>query len=173
MKRFIILILFIMTGCSTANKVYICGDHECKNKKERNDYFNNNISMEVYIIEKSKDKRKNLDLVQLNIPDDKKKVDKENDKKNLYIDKKKVFKPKNEKKPSKLKLKTQNPIIKKNEIVKREEKLLNSDKSFTYDKKTTTKVVHMCKSTKECDINIISKIVSDRGKEKSFPKINF
>ena len=76
MKKFIFLVFFLLIECSTTNKVYICGDHECKNKKERNDYFNNNISMEVYVIEKSKEKRKNLDLVQLNFPDDEKLIDK-------------------------------------------------------------------------------------------------
>ena len=172
MKKFIFLFFFLLIECSTTNKVYICGDHECKNKKERNDYFNNNISMEVYVIEKSKEKRKNLDLVQINFPDDENSIDKvkAKEKKELYINKKKDFK---EKKPSKIKLKVQTPISDKPEITQKKQKVIETEKSFTYNNKKTTKVVHMCKSTKECDINVISKIVSDRGKEKSFPKINF
>ena len=49
--------------------------------------------MEVYVIEKSKEKRKNLDLVQLNFPDDENSIDKvkAKEKKDLYINKKKRF----------------------------------------------------------------------------------
>ena len=111
-------------------------------------------------------------LARASLVKDEKLIDKvkAKEKKDLYINKKKDFK---EKKPSKIKLKVQTPISDKPEITQKKQKVIETEKSFTYNNKKTTKVVHMCKSTKECDINVISKIVSDRGKEKSFPKINF
>ena len=30
--------------------VFICGDHVCVNKKEANEYFENNLSLEVQIL---------------------------------------------------------------------------------------------------------------------------
>ena len=40
MKILNFLILILLFGCtSQANKVYICGDHPCKDKKEINEYF--------------------------------------------------------------------------------------------------------------------------------------
>ena len=63
---------FILVSCTTISdnkvkKVYICGDHECANKKEINDYFENNISIEIYTLSKSSKKDKDFDLVELNM----------------------------------------------------------------------------------------------------------
>ena len=47
----IILFLFIIQCAGPLNKVekvYICGDHKCANKAEAEEYFNNNISIEIY-----------------------------------------------------------------------------------------------------------------------------
>ena len=52
-------------------KVYICGDHECANKAEAEEYFNNNISIEIYTIETKKEDEKYFDLVELNLLKDK------------------------------------------------------------------------------------------------------
>ena len=65
MRYLIFLFLFII-NCSTltgekTQKIYICGDHECANKKEMNDYFNNNISIEVYTL--SNVSKRDYDLV--------------------------------------------------------------------------------------------------------------
>ena len=39
MKNIYFFIFLIFLSCSTGNKVYICGNHECKNQKEIDDYF--------------------------------------------------------------------------------------------------------------------------------------
>ena len=52
-------------------RVYICGDHTCANNKEVKDYFNNNISIEVYTITSDKKNNKNFSLVDLNLMRDK------------------------------------------------------------------------------------------------------
>ena len=53
-----------MISCSTTKKVYICGDRECINKSEAKKYFKENLSLEIKIIDKKKEKTFNL--VQLN-----------------------------------------------------------------------------------------------------------
>ena len=70
--KILLIFFFILVSCSTISnnkvkKVYICGDHECVNKKEINDYFKNNISIEIYTLSKSSKKDKDFDLVELNM----------------------------------------------------------------------------------------------------------
>jgi hypothetical protein len=75
--RFFLIFFFFIVGCnslssSKTTKIYICGDHECINKKEINDYFKNNISIEVYSITSPSRKDKDYDLVELNMSNDEK-----------------------------------------------------------------------------------------------------
>ena len=65
MKYFFIFILFILYSCTNPKSVLICGDHECINKAEAKQYFNDNLSIEVKVISKEKESR--FDLVKLNI----------------------------------------------------------------------------------------------------------
>ena len=74
--RFVLLFIFIfLFSCTNPiggeKRVFICGDHPCVNKKEVEDYFNNNISIEVYTIDSDKKKKENFDLVELNLLKDK------------------------------------------------------------------------------------------------------
>ena len=50
---FFLLILFIITGCSTDNAVYWCGDHPCINKKEKKAYFKKTMIVEKRNLEKN------------------------------------------------------------------------------------------------------------------------
>ena len=69
MKRILLLILTILlTNCSKPKTVMICGDHECINKSEAKQYFEDNLVLEVKIINK-KDKE-SVDLVELNLNSD-------------------------------------------------------------------------------------------------------
>ena len=45
----------------------ICGDHVCVNKAEAEQYFEENLTIEVKILDKKM--KKNLDLVELNLRD--------------------------------------------------------------------------------------------------------
>ena len=62
MKTFLLFIFLFLLSCSNPlggeKRVYICGDHPCVNKKEVEEYFNNNISIEVYTIVSDKQKHK-------------------------------------------------------------------------------------------------------------------
>ena len=64
MKLFSLFVFLFLFSCSSPiggeKRVYICGDHTCANNKEVKDYFNNNISIEVYTITSDKEKKKKL-----------------------------------------------------------------------------------------------------------------
>ena len=64
--KFLYLIMFIfLIGCSKSKTVLICGDHICINNKEAEQYFEENLSLEVKILDK--EKKNKVDLVQLNL----------------------------------------------------------------------------------------------------------
>ena len=160
---FILIFLFSCTNPIGGDKrVYICGDHTCSNNKEIKEYFNNNISIEVYTITSDKEKQKNFDLVELNLLKDKLKS-----KEKIKISEKKqrIKKQINErKKLAKLKMKKVEEsqqvkqIVKKKEIVEKK-------------KQTQFTIVRICKNLQECDIDKISKIVMDIGRKKDYPDI--
>ena len=57
--------MVFIQSCSKPKTVLVCGDHVCVNKKEARQFFEENLSLEVKIIDK---KRKyKTDLVELNL----------------------------------------------------------------------------------------------------------
>ena len=66
MKNIIIslILLFLLSNCTKPKTVFICGDHICVNKTEAEQYFEDNLSLEVKIIEKEE---KKINLVELNL----------------------------------------------------------------------------------------------------------
>ena len=71
MRFFLFIIFLFLFSCSNkVTQVYICGDHPCVNKKERKEYFDNNISIEVFTIIPDKKNKKNFTLVDLNLMKD-------------------------------------------------------------------------------------------------------
>ena len=66
----IFIILFLSVSCSKPKTVLICGDHVCINKQEAEQYFEENLSIEVKIINKKKEKK--INLVELNLKEKKK-----------------------------------------------------------------------------------------------------
>ena len=166
MKFFLLFLFTFLFSCSTPvggeKRVYICGDHACANKKEMEEYFDNNISIEVYTITSDKDKKKNFDLVELNLLKEKL----ESKEKIQISDKKKKIKKqiKERKKLAKLKMKKVEESNKIKEIVKKKE---------TVKKKKPTQftIVRICKNLQECDIDKISKIIMDIGRKKDYPDI--
>ena len=61
---FSFFLMFLLTNCSKPKSVFICGDHVCVNKTEAEQYFEENLSIEVKIIDKKINKE--LSLVELN-----------------------------------------------------------------------------------------------------------
>ena len=83
MRFLIVLIFFLLTNCSKPKTVLICGNHICLNKTEAKQYFEENLSIEVKIIDK-KDK-KEFDLIEINLNDT------ESEKRNVTIVEKKKY----------------------------------------------------------------------------------
>ena len=154
--RILLIFFFIIVSCTTISdskvkKIYICGDHECANKKEMNDYFENNISIEIYTLSKSSKRDKDFDLVELNMSNE--------DKKNLVsVDV--------QKKQIRDKIKKRNKISKLN-IKKGENNIVNRKKK----NRPKIALVRLCKDLQECDIDNVAKIIIKKGNEKKYPDL--
>ena len=53
-KLFYILFILFLAGCNKPKTVLICGDHVCINKQEAKQFFEDNLTLEVKVIEKKK-----------------------------------------------------------------------------------------------------------------------
>ena len=54
-----------MYGCNKPKTVLICGDHVCVNKAEAEQYFEENLTLEVKVIDQKKSKE--INLVEINL----------------------------------------------------------------------------------------------------------
>ena len=154
MKKIIIFFLLItVQGCSKNKTVLICGDHICVNKIEAKQYFEENLSLEVRIVDNNK--RKELSLIELNMNDNSDDreislIKKNNTSKELKLltgkEIKEIKKKVKNKTKNKIKTKTQNKKIKK-EITK---KIKNKDK----DKKKIKKDLSTRKLYQKDDLKI-------------------
>ncbi len=161
----IIFFLFLfscVTPFEKVDRMYICGDHPCKNNKEIQEYFDNNISIEVYSIDTDKNKTDKFDLAELNLLEDKLK----SKDKILVSEKKDEIKQKVKERKRLAKLK-----IKQIEDPKKIEKIVKSQESVKKKKKSKITFIRICKNLEECDIDKISKLIMDLGKERDFPDI--
>ncbi len=154
--RILFIFFFILVSCTTISnskvkKIYICGDHECANKKEMNDYFENNISIEIYTLSKSSKRDKDFDLVELNMSNE--------DKKNFVL-------VDVQKKQIRDKIKKRNKISKLN-IKKGENNIVNRKKK----NRPKIALVRLCKDLQECDIDNVAKIIIKKGNEKKYPDL--
>lgn len=173
MKFFIILLFFfIFSGCNKTKTVMICGDHVCINKLEAKQYFEENLSIEVKILNQNKNKEE--DLVQLNLNssfENKRKISikkKENTEKSIKtLSKKEIKDIKN-----KIAKKNKKNKTKKNKLsVKSENKLNNISKKSIKVNKNIYEVVDVCTIIEKCSIEEISKYLIDHGNERDYPDI--
>ena len=188
--KLVLLFIFLLSlsSCGKPKTVLICGDHICVNKSEAEQYFQENLSIEVKIIDKKKEKK--LNLVELNL--------KENQKGKKEV---KIF-SKN-KTAKKLKVLTKNEkssIKKKIKKKKKREKIVNKEKSLAKKIKENKKseltenikkdkninnislkkevnndisnTVDVCSILEKCNINEISKYLIKNGIKKDYPDIS-
>ena len=172
MKKIIIfLFIFTLHACSKPKTVLICGDHVCINKAEAEQYFEDNLTLEVQIVDNKK--KQNVDLVQLNLNSD------QNNKKEISVLKK-------DNTEKKIKVLSNDEIeLKKNELKKKRIKQNKKTKQIAKLKKTTNdknqtksninksekKINNICLILKECNIDEISEYLVKQGKKKDFPDI--
>ena len=150
----------------------ICGDHVCINKLEAKQYFEDNLSIEVKIL--NQDKNKEEDLVQLNLDssfENKKKISikkKENTEKSVKtLSKNEIKDIKN-----KIAKKNKKNKTKKNKLsVKSEIKIDNTNKKSFKVNKNIYEVVDVCTIIEKCSIEEISKYLIDQGNERDYPDI--
>lgn len=184
--RFLFLIIpfIFMQNCSKPKTVLICGDHICINKSEADQYFKENLSIEVKII----DIKKNInpDLVELNLNESigNRKISinkKEKTKKeiktltNEQIKNIKKKLKKNQRNNKIAKKTTYNNKNKSKKITRKKVKKesLNKDKIKLNNNniKDQLKVVDVCSIIDKCDIDEISKFLLNQAKKKKFPDI--
>ena len=96
-KLFIFIFLLILTACNKPKVVLICGDHVCINNSEAEQFFEENLTLEVRLIDKKKSYEK-LEIVQQKLFDNQTKMNKslENEILNVLVenrtdDKSKLF----------------------------------------------------------------------------------
>ena len=174
--KYILIFSFILLqlGCSKQKTVLICGDHVCVNKAEAEQYFEENLTLEVKIINKKKPNT--VDLVQLNLKSNEKgkreiSINKTNKKKDLKVlsnQEIKEVKKKIKSKNSNRKIEKQAKLKKKEVKKKTDKKILKNSKSVNKDNK---KIVDICTILEKCSIDEISKYLIKQGKSKKFPDI--
>ena len=179
---YLIFIIFLLSSCSKPKTVLICGDHICVNKNEAEQYFEENLSIEVKIIDKKLNK--NDDLVELNLREnssgDKKiSISTKNSTKNSIkkLSKKEITKikadiqKKNEKKAAKKLVKKTDKTFNQKKIKKI--KLESNEKKITNENvnKKRKDIVDICTILEKCSIDEISKYLIKQGKNKKFPNI--
>ena len=189
MKHILIfLILLLLGNCSKPKTVLICGDHVCVNKAEAEQYFEENLSIEVKIINQKNNEQ--IDLVELNLKNNKNKVKqiaispKKDTSKNLKtLSNDEIKKIKKNIKDKKQKKQIDNKISRK--TVKREEnnaisellekKDKNQEKKNSFVNKTiinkNINIVDVCTILEKCNIDEISKYLIKEGKKRDFPDI--
>ena len=174
MKYLLFFTIVFIFACSKQQSILICGNHECINKTEAKQYFEENLTIEVQII--SKEKNSSFDLVDLNLGEKERdiKVFKNNNNKVVKkLSKEEIRTKKSElrKKKKKSKFKTNN---KKNiEIVKKNNNLKNDIKKKvqkSYNKDMTS--LDICTKLEKCDIDSITDYLIKVSKEKDFPNIS-
>ena len=191
-KLLIILLFFLIHNCSKPKTVLICGDHICVNNSEANQYFKDNLSIEVKIIDKKKGV--DIDLVELNLKSNqknKKIAIQEKDKTNKTV---KVLSSseiseikseiKKKEKKRRLVKKTMNKVNKNNKkIIKKmpddgggnvktgnkSKELFNNDLTKKTNKRD---IVDVCTLIDKCAIDEISKFFIKQGSKKKFPEIS-
>ena len=183
MKLLLITIsFFLLISCNKPKTVLICGDHICINKKEAEQYFEENLSIELKIIDKKVNEE--IDLVELNLNQDEtgQRVvgifSKKKQNKNLKtLSDKEVSQIKEEIKNKKKNKKIAKKIIKIDENKKEKGKNLktiNVKKAQVTNKnvnKNQNEVFDVCTILKKCSIDEISKYLLNKGRNEDFPDI--
>ena len=183
---FLIFLIFIFTNCSKPKTVLICGDHVCINKTEAQQYFEENLTIEVKVINKKIENK--VDLVELNLKENikgKRKISvasKQISNKELKtLSNEEIMEIKEDIKNKEKEKKIANKIFKKEKsadqmkkkaIIKEAEININTNDSLLRsDNKRNNDVVDVCLILKKCSIDEISKYLIKQGKKKGFPDL--
>ncbi len=167
MKYFFFILIIFTFSCSKQKSVLICGDHKCVNKSEARQYFEDNLTIEVQII--NKDKKTSYDLVDLNTrgESDIKIFRNKNNKILKELSKDEIKEKKAEIKNKKKKAITKTKTVKKNISLKKKTVIENitSNNSDSYS-------IDICQKLDKCDIDSIANYLIKVSNEKDYPNIS-
>ena len=174
-KLFLILFFLNIVSCSKPKTVFICGDHICVNKAEAQQYFEENLTLEVKVLKDKASKEPSLielNLNQTNLENKqvfiKKKIDNKKDIKELTKKEKKKIASEVKRKKINNKIASRRSLKKDKKIyVKENKKKIIENKLINKQQKA----LDVCQIIKECTIEEISKYLIKEGKKKSFPDI--
>ena len=173
-----------MQNCSKPKSVLICGDHICVNNAEAKQFFEENLSIEVKIIDRKQ--RAEINLIELNLNN------KLENNREISIKKKDVTKKavktltnkeinkikkeiKNKKKQKKIVKKIENTNIRiKEKKIKTESQKIDERTNIPLKTKNKIKkndIVDVCSIIEKCNIEEISKYLTEQGRKKKFPDI--
>ena len=186
---YLTFLLFLLTNCNKPKAVLICGDHICINKTEAEQFFEENLSLEVKIIDKKI--KKEVDLIELNLkekPSGERKItlltkkdtlkelktlsndEKEKIKKNI-INKKKEIRAAKKKENNVKKADNKKNYKNENNTKKSNKNPLNSKIMRNNNNKKSTAIVDVCTILDKCNIDEISKFLLEQGRKKRYPDI--
>ena len=183
---YLFFLLIFSISCSKPKTVLICGDHVCVNKAEAEQYFEENLTIEVKIIDQKIESE--IDLVELNLADSK------NGKRKISLSSKndtnvslktlsnqEIINIKENIKIKKIENKLAKKNFKKNkDIIEKQNssKNIEEKKIFKEDKPIQKKVnkdikneVDICTILEKCSIDEISKYLLEQGRNKKYPDI--
>ena len=184
----LIILIFLFSNCSKHKTVFICGDHICVNRAEAEQYFEENLSIEVKVLNKKVIKE--INLVELNLNKNTNEKDEisisskeETTNEIKVLSNKEVAEIKTKVKNKKKKNKIAERIIKKdNQIENKKKQTQKTVKLNKIDKpqkefkkdivyKKNKDVFDVCTILEKCSIDEISKYLIKEGKKKDFPDI--
>ena len=176
MKYIFIIIIFLFTfSCSKPKTVFICGDHICVNKAEAKQYFEENLTLEVKVLNDRDSEEPSLielNLNQTNLKDKqvfvKKKIDNKKDIKDLTKKEKKKIISEVKRKQTKNKFASKKSLKKDKKISRSENKIKIKEKKIINKQQG---VLDVCQIIKDCTIDEISKYLIKEGNNRNFPDI--
>jgi len=191
-KILFVSIFFLLSSCNKPQTVLICGDHICVNKAEAKQFFEDNLTLEVKVVDLKKSNEINLVELNLNSNSNKGRIisvteksktnnilkelsdDQIKQKKNEVKKRKKVEDKKNLKQ-AKLKDNVFSTKNKKKQKKRKELMITPVANKKVVKNKTVNKpnnaISDICVIIENCNINEISKFLVKQGKEKVFPDI--
>ena len=165
------LIILTIYGCNKPKTVLICGDHVCINKAEAEQYFEDNLTLEVKVIDKKSSKA--INLVELNL-----KSNSEGKKEISVLNKEKTNKEikvlsntdiKKTKEKLKKRKRAKQAKLKKVKINNKPKKNILKKKKIV--NKPNKQIADICTILEKCSIDEISEYLLKQGKDKRFPDI--
>ena len=159
--------MVLLFSCSKHQSILICGDHKCVNKAEAKQYFEENLTLEVQII--NKNVKTNYSLVDLNIEGDEPKIKVFKNKNKRIVkklSKEEVREKKKRIKKKEKKSKQKTEILKKKVVLKTKN---NVDTLSSYNSNDNS--LDICIKLEKCDIDSIANYLIKASNDKDYPNI--